>query len=116
MNRLRYRLQVQPEAAPAPPALPAHADEDMTVVIPHVRVNPQIPHVAENPQIPHIHREPADRSDTTDPPAHRRIALKFAGSLLKLSIARRWPEGDPFVVVGSDGKMSKTRGWSLYEE
>jgi hypothetical protein len=106
---------VQPEAAPAPPAPPAHADDDdMTIVIPHVQVNPRIPHVMVNPQIPHIMLNPQIAAIPPLPPIP---SAEFRQHIHDLAMAAGLAqEGDPYAVVGSDGKVMKQRGRFFFED
>ncbi len=100
--------EVQPEAAPAPPAPPApptHDDDNMTVVIPHVRVHPLIPHMSVNPQIPHIMPNPQIAAIPPIPPI--RPAAEFRQSLNDLAMAAELgQDGDPYALVGPDGNFN----------
>ncbi len=92
-----------PDAVPAPPAPPApiQMDDDHLVVAPHVHVTP---HIDVHPQIAAIPPMPPIPPDAFHFNAHD---FAFAYGFGQ--------DGDPYAIVGDDGKVKRPRGWFFHD-
>lgn len=93
---------------PAPPApgMPADMDDEHVIVVPDVSVVPPVPNVHMVPQVmvmPQI---------AAIPPMPPMPAMNMHFNTRDFAYAYGFgQDGDPYAVVGSDGKVQRPRGW-----